>query len=94
MISSFGLTEGFQAFQGEVGIEVQEWDAENGEESIRLAEKADVDITFIDITLAESGTVVLFSEKGKGRSVSLLPATYIAVTPKSTLVPRMSQATR
>lgn len=45
--SSFGLTEGFQAFQREEGIDVREWDAENGEESIRLAEKADVDITLV-----------------------------------------------
>nr|WP_156960143.1 lactate utilization protein C [Oceanobacillus manasiensis] len=89
----YALTEAFREWKGE-GIHVDKWDAKNGKESIRLAEKADVGITFSDITLAESGTVVLFNDKGKGRSVSLLPATYIAIVPKSTIVPRMSQATR
>ncbi|WP_226037398.1 LutC/YkgG family protein [Aquibacillus saliphilus] len=92
--TTFGLTNQFKSWNEEDGITVNQWDASSGEESIRLAEKADVGITFSDITLAESGTVVLFSDQGKGRSVSLLPATYIAIVPKSTLVPRMSQATR
>ncbi|MDC3418051.1 lactate utilization protein C [Aquibacillus sp. 3ASR75-54] len=90
---SFQLDEPFEAWK-ERGINVQKWNSSNGAESLHFAEKADVGITFSDITLAESGTVVLFSDKGKGRSVSLLPATYIAIVPKSTLVPRMSQATR
>lgn len=49
-------------------------------------------ITFSEITLAESGTVVLYSSKDIGRSVSLLPTTYIAIVPKSSIVPRMTQA--
>ncbi|WP_117170038.1 LutC/YkgG family protein [Paraliobacillus sediminis] len=91
--SSFGLQDQFSSWAS-ANVHVKQWDAADGDESLRLAEKADVGITFSDITLAESGTVVLFSDKGKGRSVSLLPATYIAIVPKSTLVPRMSQATR
>jgi L-lactate dehydrogenase complex protein LldG len=75
-------------------LDVHVWNP-NGtrEENIEKAEKADVGITFSDITLAESGTVVLFSDNGKGRSVSLLPTTYIAIIPKTTIVPRMTQAT-
>ncbi|SDY48300.1 L-lactate dehydrogenase complex protein LldG [Evansella caseinilytica] len=42
--------------------------------------------------MAESGTVVLLSIADKGRSVSLLPGTHLAIIPKSTLVPRMTQA--
>lgn len=91
--TSFGLQDQFSSWATE-DVHVKQWDAADGAESIRLAEKADVGITFSDITLAESGTVVLFSDKGKGRSVSLLPATYIAIVPKSTLVARLSQATR
>jgi L-lactate dehydrogenase complex protein LldG len=75
-------------------IEVYEWDHTKGEENIRQAEKANVGITISEMTLAESGTVVLFSDKDKGRTVSFLPATYIALVPKSTIVPRITQAAR
>lgn len=82
---------------GEYGLSsfldhVHVWNPSLGEENIEVAKKANAGITFSDITLAESGTVVLFSDKGKGRSVSLLPMTYIAIIPKSTIVPRMTQA--
>jgi L-lactate dehydrogenase complex protein LldG len=72
--------------------DVYEWDHTKGSENITKAEKANVGITISEITLAESGTVVLFSDQNKGRTVSFLPATYIALIPKSTLVPRMTQA--
>jgi L-lactate dehydrogenase complex protein LldG len=75
------------------GSHVHKWDSSKGYKNIEIAEKADVGITFSDMTLAESGTVVLFSNTDKGRSVSLLPKTYIAIIPKSTIVPRMTQAT-
>ncbi|GAE35987.1 LutC/YkgG family protein [Halalkalibacter akibai] len=77
----------------QAGVDVHEWNPAVGEENIKFAEQADIGITFADMTLAESGTVVLFSDQGKGRSVSLLPTYYIAVIPKSTIVPRMTQAT-
>ncbi|OES46560.1 LutC/YkgG family protein [Domibacillus iocasae] len=73
-------------------IEVNEWNAARGKKNVAEAERANVGITFSDITLAESGTVVLFSGAGKGRSISLLPHKYIAIIPKSTIVPRMTQA--
>ncbi|WP_419888135.1 LutC/YkgG family protein [Neobacillus niacini] len=72
--------------------DVYEWNHTNGSENISKAEKANVGITISEITLAESGTVVLFSDQDKGRTVSFLPATYIALIPISTLVPRMTQA--
>lgn len=90
----YGLEEYWQLLKNEEEVVVHQWDPTDREESIRIAEQADVGITFSDITLAESGTVVLFSGRGQGRSVSLLPKTYIAIIPKSTIVPRMSQATR
>lgn len=74
-------------------LQAFKWDHTDRENSIFHAEKADIGITFSDITLAESGTVVLLNDEGQGRSVSLLPATYIAIIPKSTIVRRMTQAT-
>src|SRR5690606_2658649 len=76
------------------GCIVHEWDPALGrEKNIANAEQADIGITFSDITLAESGTVVLFSHANTGRTVSLLPTAYVAIIPKSTIVPRMTQAT-
>lgn len=75
-------------------IDVHEWDYTKGGENILHAEKANVGITISEITLAESGTVVLFSDKDKGRTVSFLPAAYIALIPKSSIVPRITQAAR
>src|SRR5699024_12387883 len=51
-----------------------------------------IGIVFSDITLAESGTTVLFNNKYNGRAISLLPHSYVALIPKSTIVPRMTQA--
>lgn len=75
-------------------IDVHEWDYKKGEENIQIAEKANVGITISEITLAESGTVVLYSNENRGRSLNFLPATYVALIPKSTLVPRMTQAAK
>ncbi|MDN4522953.1 LutC/YkgG family protein [Fictibacillus fluitans] len=71
-----------------------EWNAEIGEENILLAERSNVGMTFSEMTLAESATVVLYSSRDIGRSVSLLPTTYVAIIPKSTIVPRMTQAAK
>ncbi|MGM0922944.1 MAG: LutC/YkgG family protein [Bacillota bacterium] len=89
----FGLEEGLLNNLPNENIDVHIWNPALKEKNIEAAERADVGITFSDITLSESGTVVLFSSENKGRSVSLLPKTYIAIVPKSTLVPRMTQAT-
>ncbi|MFJ6210848.1 lactate utilization protein C [Lysinibacillus sp. NPDC092081] len=75
-------------------IQLYEWDSEQPEGNIRQAEKANIGITISEITLAESGTAVLFSDKDKGRSVSFLPEKSIILIPKSTIVPRMTQAAR
>ncbi|WP_026675656.1 LutC/YkgG family protein [Alkalihalobacterium bogoriense] len=88
----YGVTKYFEEAKAK-GKSIHTWDTAMGEENITIAEKANVGITFSDITLAESGTVVLLSNSGKGRSVSLLPTFYVAIIPKSTIVPRMTQAT-
>ncbi|SDH91705.1 L-lactate dehydrogenase complex protein LldG [Alteribacillus persepolensis] len=73
---------------------VHTWGGAPDESDIAITEQADVGITFADYTLSESATVVLMNGGGKGQSVSLLPAHYIALIPYSTIVPRMSQVNR
>jgi L-lactate dehydrogenase complex protein LldG len=73
-------------------FDVFEWDYMLGDKNVSNAEIANVGITISEITLAESGTVVLFCDKDKGRTINFLPATSIMLIPKSTLVPRMTQA--
>ncbi|MDQ6595841.1 lactate utilization protein C [Bacillus salipaludis] len=90
----YGLSPLFNERWPEEGIEFQEWDSSIGEENIKRAERANIGITISDITLAESGTAVLFSGNDRGRTVSFLPTTSIILIPKSTIVPRMTQAAR
>jgi L-lactate dehydrogenase complex protein LldG len=90
--SQWGLEQLLEADWPSRNIEVNKWDHSRGAENIAIAENANVGITISEVTLAESGTVVLFSDEHKGRTVSFLPATFIALIPKSTLVPRMTQA--
>ncbi|MEH7098302.1 LutC/YkgG family protein [Neobacillus vireti] len=90
--SQWGLDSLMKQEWPDHNIDVYEWDHTKGEENITKAEQANVGITISEITLAESGTVVLFSDENKGRTVSFLPATFIALIPKSSIVPRMTQA--
>lgn len=90
----FGLTPLLKEIWPKENVEVHEWDYEQENRNISYAEHANIGITISDITLAESGTAVLFSSKDRGRTVSFLPAASIILIPKSTLVPRMTQAAR
>ncbi|MFS0602851.1 LutC/YkgG family protein [Peribacillus frigoritolerans] len=72
--------------------DVHIWDHQAGNENIKKAECANIGITFSEMTLAESATVVLFSDKDHGRSISFLPSCHVSIIPKSTIVPRMTQA--
>ena len=82
----YGLSE----TMGDHHVDV--WDFTLGRENIKLAERANIGITFSEITLAESATVILFSDLNKGRTVCMLPKTYISIIPLSSIVPRMTQA--
>lgn len=70
---------------------VYEWTISKGDENISIAEKAKTGVMFSDFSLAESGTVVTLNNKYNARVISLLPETFIAIVPKSTLVPRFTQ---
>ncbi|MFJ8234966.1 lactate utilization protein C [Ureibacillus sp. NPDC094379] len=75
-------------------LQIVEWDYTRGEENIKQAEKANVGITISEMTLAESATIVTFSNQHRGRTINFLPKHLIALIPKSSLVPRMTQAAR
>lgn len=90
----FGLENEINIVWPMEGIDVHVWDFSLRDRNIKVSERADIGITFSDITLAESGTVVLFSDENKGRSISLLPKTYLCIIPKSSIVPRLTQAAR
>ncbi|TDQ42182.1 LutC/YkgG family protein [Aureibacillus halotolerans] len=92
--SEYGLTTLLEEEFPKQSVVTTCWDNRNRERSITACEQANIGITFSDSTLAESGTVVLYSGEGKGRSVSLLPTNYIAIIPQSTIVPRMTQSAR
>lgn len=62
---------------GEAGVEVVLWrDLEDFRE---VTGRADVGLSTADWAIAETGSLVLTSGPGKGRSVTLLPPTYVAV---------------
>jgi L-lactate dehydrogenase complex protein LldG len=72
---------------------VRVWGRNNSrEDNIRFAERAAVGIAVAEMALAESATVLLFSQKGCGRSVTLLPKSVIYVVAKSCIRPRLTQA--
>lgn len=87
---AYGLTKLFQDLQDDV--ETYIWDERKGCENKKMAERADIGINFSDITIAETATVTLFHNKHNGRSISILPKYFIAIIPKETIVPRMTQA--
>ncbi|MGR5146411.1 LutC/YkgG family protein [Photobacterium alginatilyticum] len=73
---------------------VHVWDQSAGyEPNITIAERAQVGVVFAEQALAESGTMVLYSNPAQGRAVSLLPEASVFVVPKSALIPRLTQAT-
>lgn len=90
----FGVAQFLKTDWPKEGVEVYFWDHTKGEENINKANHANVGISISDMTLAESGTVVLESGKDRGRTVNFLPQYSIFIVPKSTIVPRTTQAAR
>jgi L-lactate dehydrogenase complex protein LldG len=70
--------EDFNELLREAGVEVVVW----GERGCREATaRADVGLSTAEWAIAETGSLVLEGGPGKGRSVTLLPPTYVAVVP-------------
>ncbi|MFV9511539.1 LutC/YkgG family protein [Tepidibacillus sp. LV47] len=74
-------------------VEYMKWDINKDFETLtQYAEKSHLGITFAELGLSETGTIVLYNEGGKGRSVSLLPEVHLAILPSNKIVPRLTQA--
>lgn len=87
----FGMNK-LMEFWPETGIKLYEWNPDTPEENIRQAEKANIAITISEMTLAESATAMLYSHPNRGRTMNFLPQNIIVLIPKSSIVPRMTQA--
>lgn len=68
------------------------WNAKNPEDSRHVCAKADAGVTFPLAGIAETGTVVQQSDADCGRSISLLPPTYIAIVNASDIVASLQDA--
>lgn len=75
------------------GVEAKEWDTKlSKKEQIDFAEQADLGFTFADIGLAETGSILLFNQGDKGRSVSLLPRVFVTFLRTKDIKPRITSA--
>ena len=82
---------GVDAPLGEAGVEVAVWrDLADFRE---IADKADIGLSTAAWAIAETGTLVLEGGPGMGRSVTLLPPTYVAVVPVDRILPTVHEAT-
>lgn len=73
-------------------LNATKWDPKAGYENIQIAECVNIGLVISDMTLAESGTIMLQSSAARGRTLSFLPENSVAIVPKRGIVPRMTQA--
>ena len=66
-------------------------DAAAREQHRDAAARSEIGVTGVDFALAETGTVILVSGRGRPRSTSLLPATHVAVFGRDKLVESLEQ---
>lgn len=85
-LTALGIT---QAVQNHYSTHI--WTPEAAGDNLTQAEKANIGIVYAEYGLTETGGIVLFSEKDRGRAVSLLPEKSIVVVRKSTVLPRVAQ---
>ena len=74
----------------EAGVEVALWrDLEDFRE---VAARADIGLSTAEWAIADTGSLVLTSGPGKGRTVTLLPPTYVAVVPAEKVLRTVPEA--
>jgi L-lactate utilization protein LutC len=74
----------------EVGVEVALWrDLENFKE---VTARADIGLSAAEGAIADTGSLILTGGPGKGRTVTLLPPTYVAVVPADRVLRTVPEA--
>ncbi|HGO5856129.1 TPA: lactate utilization protein C [Mannheimia haemolytica] len=86
-LKDLGITAAIQAKYQDSYV----WDFNQAETNFEKARNANIGVVYGEYGLAESGGIVLFSDKEFGRSVSLLPEKSVVVLRKSTVLPRVAQ---
>ncbi|MGH3144486.1 MAG: LutC/YkgG family protein, partial [Rubrobacter sp.] len=82
--------EGMDGPLGEAGVEVAVWrDLEDFRE---VAGRADLGLSTATWAIAETGSLVLEHGPGKGRTVTLLPPTHVAVVPAERVLRTVPEA--
>ena len=74
----------------EAGVEVVLW--RNLEDFREVAAKADIGLSTAEWAIAETGSLVLTSGPGRGRTVTLLPPTYVAIVPAEKILSTVPEA--
>ncbi|MDR0920975.1 MAG: lactate utilization protein C [Lactobacillales bacterium] len=89
--ADFGLAD-FQGQDGD-GYTMHQWKVgeEYREENIATAQGSNVAIAFAEFLLAESGSIVVESTPGQGRTLHFLPTHYLSIVPMSKIVARTTQ---
>lgn len=92
--STYGLDRFTQKRAAEKDAQLMFWQkgSEQRETNIGNAQRANIAIAFAEFLLAESGSVVVETNAGQGRSLHFLPQHYISIIPMSKIVPRSTQA--
>jgi L-lactate utilization protein LutC len=81
---------GVDAPLAETGVEVAVWRVLA--DFREIAGKADIGLSTAEWAIAETGTLVLEGGPGKGRTVTLLPPTYVAVLPVERILRTVPEA--
>ena len=88
-VNDFNLTEVFKANN----IDAVQWQPSLGRETnINNVKDANIGITFADLGVAETGTIIQISGVECGRALSLLPDIHIGIVKQSAIVPRLTQS--
>ncbi|WP_459502294.1 LutC/YkgG family protein [Bacillus sp. C1] len=68
------------------------WQRKEDERELRdYVAKVDMGITYAEMGLAETGSIVLWNGGGRGRLVSVLPPVYVAILSENTIYRRLTE---